>query len=194
MCRNIQTLFNFEPPATEEEVRNAALQYVRKISGFTKPSQANEAAFNRAVDEMTHASLHLLADQRAARSASRPPDAGVSLDAFAGQVIRPGDSEYDAARVVWNGMVERRPALIVRPTGPDDVVTALRHAREQDFVVAVRCGGHSIPGHSTCDDGIVIDLSHMRGAAVDPDRRTALCAGGALLAELDEAAQAVGLV
>jgi hypothetical protein len=62
MCRNIQTLFNFEPPATAEEVHNAALQYVRKISGFTKPSQANEAAFNRAVDEIAHTSMHLLAD------------------------------------------------------------------------------------------------------------------------------------
>ncbi len=62
MCRNIETLFNFDPPATEEEVRAAALQYVRKISGFTKPSRANEAAFSRAVDEVTHASLHLLAD------------------------------------------------------------------------------------------------------------------------------------
>jgi hypothetical protein len=62
MCRNIQTLFNFEPPATGEEVHDAALQYVRKISGFTKPSQANEAAFNRAVDEIAHASVHLLAD------------------------------------------------------------------------------------------------------------------------------------
>jgi hypothetical protein len=60
MCRNIQTLFNFEPPATEEEVHDAALQYVRKISGFTKPSQANEEAFGRAVDEVTHASLRLL--------------------------------------------------------------------------------------------------------------------------------------
>jgi hypothetical protein len=62
MCRNIQTLFNFEPSATHDEVRAAALQYVRKISGFTNPSQANEAAFNRAVDEVAHASMHLLAD------------------------------------------------------------------------------------------------------------------------------------
>jgi hypothetical protein len=62
MCRNIQTLFNFEPPATAEEVHDAALQYVRKISGFTKPSHANEAAFNRAVEEIAHASMHLLAD------------------------------------------------------------------------------------------------------------------------------------
>jgi hypothetical protein len=62
MCRNIQTLFNFEPSATHDEVRAAALQYVRKISGFTKPSQANEEAFNRAVDEVAHVSMHLLAD------------------------------------------------------------------------------------------------------------------------------------
>jgi hypothetical protein len=62
MCRNIQTLFNFEPEATRDEVHAAALQYVRKISGFTKPSQANEAAFNRAVEEVAHASMHLLAD------------------------------------------------------------------------------------------------------------------------------------
>jgi hypothetical protein len=62
MCRNIQTLFNFEPSATEDEIRAAAHQYVRKISGFTKPSQANAEAFNRAVDEVAHASMHLLAD------------------------------------------------------------------------------------------------------------------------------------
>ena len=62
MCRNIRTLYNFEPSATEEEVRAAALQYVRKISGFNKPSKVNEAAFNRAVDEVAHASMHLLAD------------------------------------------------------------------------------------------------------------------------------------
>jgi FAD/FMN-containing dehydrogenase len=118
----------------------------------------------------------------------------VGLDDFAGEVIRPEDAAYDAARAVWNGMVDRRPALVVRPTQPEDVVIALRYAREQGLVVAVRCGGHSIPGHSTCDDGIVIDLSRMRGATVDPARRIAVCAGGALLADLDDAAQAVGLV
>jgi hypothetical protein len=62
MCRNIRTLYNFEPPASEDEVRAAALQYVRKISGFTKPSQANEEAFNNAVDAVAHVSMHLLAD------------------------------------------------------------------------------------------------------------------------------------
>ena len=118
----------------------------------------------------------------------------MGLDAFAGEVIRPGDPDYDAARAVWNGMVDKRPALVVRPTGADDVVEALRFAREQDLVVAVRCGGHSIPGLSTCDDGILVDLSRMRGATADPEHRTAVCGGGALLAELDDAAQALGLV
>jgi len=113
---------------------------------------------------------------------------------FAGEIVLPADPGYDQARAVWNGMVDRRPAIVVRPAGVDDVVTALRFAREQELVVAVRCGGHSIPGLSTCDAGIVIDLSAMRGAEVDPERRTARVSGGALLAELDEAAQAHGLV
>src|SRR5512133_3205867 len=91
-------------------------------------------------------------------------------------------------------MVDRRPAIVVRPVGVDDVVAALRFAREQELVVAVRCGGHSSPGLSTCDDGIVIDLSRMRGAEVDPERRTARISGGSLLAELDDAAQEHGLV
>ena len=119
---------------------------------------------------------------------------GRLTNGFAGEVVRPGDSDYDAARAVWNSAIDRRPALIVRPSGPDDVATALRFAREQELVVAVRCGGHSIPGLSTCDDGIVIDLSRIRGAEVDAARRTARIGGGSLLAELDTAAQAHGLV
>ena len=113
---------------------------------------------------------------------------------FAGEVISPGDSGYDAARVVWNGMIDRRPALIARATSAADIVAAVSFAREHDLVIAVRSGGHSIPGLSTCDDGIVIDLSRMRGAEVDPVQRIARVNGGALLAELDDAAQAAGLV
>ena len=115
-------------------------------------------------------------------------------EAFAGEVIRPEDPSYDAARVVWNGMIDRRPALIVRPTGAADVVTAIRFARDEELPIAVRSGGHSIPGFSTCDDGIVIDLSRMRGVRVDPERRSARANGGALLGELDHEAQAFGLV
>ena len=128
------------------------------------------------------------------RVAVEPADLGKLTDEFAGEVVRPDDAGYDEARAVWNSMIDRRPALIVRPTGNDDVITALRFAREQELVIAVRCGGHSIPGFSTCDDGIVIDLSRIRGADVDPARRTARVGGGSLLAELDDAAQAHGLV
>jgi FAD/FMN-containing dehydrogenase len=123
-----------------------------------------------------------------------PADVGKLSDGFAGEIVRPEDAAYDAARAVWNSMIDRRPALIVRPTGTEDVVAALRFAREQELVIAVRCGGHSIPGFSTCDDGIVIDLSRMRGVDVDRERRTARVRGGSLLAELDDAAQAHELV
>jgi len=113
---------------------------------------------------------------------------------FPGEVVLPGDDGYDTARVVWNRMVDRRPAAVVRPTGTDGVVVALRFAREHELQVAVRGGGHSLPGLSTCDDGMVIDLSRMRGVELDAERRIARSYGGALLGELDDAAQAAGLV
>ncbi|HWJ45049.1 MAG TPA: FAD-dependent oxidoreductase, partial [Gaiellaceae bacterium] len=115
-------------------------------------------------------------------------------EAFSGQIVRRGDPGYDDARVVWNGMIDRYPALVVRPESPGDVAAAVRFAREGELPIAVRSGGHSIPGLSTCDDGIVIDLSRMTGATVDASERTAWVNGGALLGELDQAAQAVGLV
>jgi FAD/FMN-containing dehydrogenase len=91
-------------------------------------------------------------------------------------------------------MVDRRPAIVLRPTSPEEVTTAIRFAREQELAIAVKSGGHSIPGFSTCDDGAVIDLSRMRGVEVDPKRRVAHANGGSLLSELDEQAQAFGLV
>ena len=115
-------------------------------------------------------------------------------EAFSGEIVLPDSPGYDAARAVWNGMADRRPALVVRPTDEDDVVAALRFSRERDLLIAVRCGGHSIPGLSTCDDGIVIDLSRVRGVEVDANGRTARVGGGSLLGDLDEAAQRVGLV
>jgi FAD/FMN-containing dehydrogenase len=115
-------------------------------------------------------------------------------DAFSGSVILPDDEEYDGARAVWNGMIDRRPAAIARPDDVEDVMRAVRFGREEDLLIAVRSGGHSIPGLSTCDDGLVIDLSRMRGATVDPDRAIARVSGGALLGELDVAAQRHGLV
>ena len=115
-------------------------------------------------------------------------------ETFGGEIVLPDDSGYDQARRVWNGMVDRRPAVIVRPMGVDDVVAAIRFGREEDLPIAVRCGGHSIPGLSTCDDGIVIDLSRMGGVEIDPEAKTARVGGGALLSELDTAAQEHGLV
>jgi FAD/FMN-containing dehydrogenase len=114
-------------------------------------------------------------------------------EGFAGEIVIPESPGYDAARIVWNGMIDRRPALIARPTDVADVLTALRFAREHEFVIAVRSGGHSIPGLSTCDDGIVIDLSGMRGVRIDPGRRLARVNGGALLGELDHEAQVFDL-
>jgi hypothetical protein len=115
-------------------------------------------------------------------------------ETFAGEIVLPDDPGYDGARAVWNGMADRRPAVVVRPSGVDEVVSALRFAREEDLVIAVRCGGHSIPGLSTCNDGIVIDLSRMRSVEVDPERRVARISGGSLLGDLDGAAQEHGLV
>ena len=115
-------------------------------------------------------------------------------EAFEGEIILPGSAGYDAARIVWNGMIDRRPAVVARAAGVEDVRRTVRFAREQDLPIAVRCGGHSLAGFSTCDDGVVLDLSLMRDVHVDPARCTARVAGGTLLSQLDAAAQAHGLV
>src|SRR5260221_8638110 len=116
-----------------------------------------------------------------------------TLEQFAGRLIKPDDPEYDAARIVWNAMADKRPALIARCAGADGVVAALRFAREDELVVAVRGGGHSVAGFGTCDGGIVIDLSGMRGLTSDPERKVAYVEGGAHLSLLDKQAQSVGL-
>ena len=110
-----------------------------------------------------------------------------------GDVLSPGDAGYDAARKLWNAMFDKRPALIVRCAGTADVMQSVRFAREQDLVVSVRAGGHSLAGKSVCDDGLVIDLSHMKGIRVDPVRGTAQAQPGLLLSEFDHETQAFGL-
>jgi FAD/FMN-containing dehydrogenase len=114
-------------------------------------------------------------------------------EAMRGEVIVPRDQGYDAARQVWNGMIDRKPALIARCAGVGDVLTAVRFARSQDLLLAVRGGGHNFPGFGTCDGGMVIDLSPMKGIRVDPTARTARAQGGALWGELDHETQAFGL-
>jgi FAD/FMN-containing dehydrogenase len=117
-----------------------------------------------------------------------------TLHGFSGTVLDPRASEYDAARAIWNAMHDRRPALIVRPRSAQDVAAAIGHARKRDLVIAVRCGGHSMPGHSVCDDGMVIDLRALNEIQVDPRARRARVGGGTLLGEVDRATQEHGLV
>ena len=112
---------------------------------------------------------------------------------FRGALLRPGVEGYDEARRVWNGAIDRRPALIARCAGADDVVRAVRFGRERDLVVAVRGGGHAVAGHAVCDGGLVVDLSLMAAVGVDPEARVARAAGGALWGPLDAATQRFGL-
>lgn len=112
---------------------------------------------------------------------------------FSGEVIQPTDPTYDTARGVWNAMIDKRPAVIVRPRDTSDVVLAIVFARELGLPVAVRCGGHSVAGKSACEGGVLVDLSLMKGVAVDRERRTAKVAGGVLWGELDRETQAFGL-
>jgi hypothetical protein len=113
---------------------------------------------------------------------------------FKGDLLRPGESGYEDARVIWNGMVARTPGLIARCADVSDVQNAIRAASKTSILTAVRCGGHSLAGFSTCDGGLVIDLSRMRQVTVDPESRRARTAGGCLLGSIDTATQKAGLV
>jgi FAD/FMN-containing dehydrogenase len=112
---------------------------------------------------------------------------------FHGELVEPDDSGYEAHRRVWNGSVNRYPALVARCADADDVSTVLSLARETGLPVAVRGGGHSFPGDSVVDDGVVIDLSLMKQIQVDPKARTARVQGGVLVGELDRATQEFAL-
>src|SRR5215213_3428032 len=102
-----------------------------------------------------------------------------------GRVLTRDSRGYDEARTVWNAMIDRRPAVIVRCESPDDVVSAVRFARAHRLIVSVRGGGHNIAGNAVCDDGLMIDLSPMRAVRADPATRTARVDAGATLAEVD---------
>ncbi len=114
-------------------------------------------------------------------------------EAVRGSLTTSADDEYDVARQVRNGMVDKRPALILQPANAGDVMTAVRFAVDHGLTVAVRGGGHSVPGFGTCDGGVVIDLSAMRGVRVDPLTSTARVAGGATWGDLNAAAYPFGL-
>jgi hypothetical protein len=115
-------------------------------------------------------------------------------DAMAGPVLLSGHHDYDSARSIWNGMHDKRPALIARCMTSDDVSNAVTFARERNLLTAVRGGGHSWPGKSVCDDGLMIDLSQMNTVTADENTQRANAQGGALLSGLDAAALAKGMV
>ena len=113
---------------------------------------------------------------------------------FKGELLRPGQPGYEDARAIWNGMAARTPGIIARCADVSDVQNAVRAASGTGILAAVRCGGHSLAGFSTCDGGLVMDLSRMRQVTVDPGARRARIAGGCLLGSIDSATQEVGLV
>ncbi|WP_224336737.1 FAD-binding oxidoreductase [Haloprofundus halobius] len=131
------------------------------------------------------------ADNR--RSTPVPEALDAFADAFGGEVLLPSDEEYDEARRIWNGMIDKRPAVIAYCSGTADVVAAVRFAREHDLPLAVRGGGHNVAGTAVCDDGLVVDLSAMDGVFVDPDARRVRAQGGATLGDVDRETQLFGL-
>lgn len=126
-------------------------------------------------------------------SAIRPSDLSALQANFIGRLILPDHQNYDEVRRVWNGYIDRRPALIAQCQGVADVMAAVRFVRERDLPVAVRGGDHAVAGHAVCEGGIVIDLSSMTGARVDPIARTIRLQGGGLNEHLDRESQAFGL-
>jgi FAD/FMN-containing dehydrogenase len=125
------------------------------------------------------------------RGSQKP--ARVEIDGFRGRLIGADDVDYDAARAVWNGSIDRRPRLIAQCVGTADAIAAVRFAREQRLAIAIRGGGHNVAGTAVCDGGIVIDLSAMRAVRVDPADRKAWVQGGALWGDVDRETQAHGL-
>jgi FAD/FMN-containing dehydrogenase len=126
-----------------------------------------------------------------------PPVESTAFDelasSFRGELVLPTSPGYDTARKIWNGAIDRHPACIARCTGVADVVAAVRFARERDLVVAVRAGGHGVAGHAVCEQGLVIDLSPMKGISVDPHAARARAQAGVLWGELDRETQLHGL-
>jgi FAD/FMN-containing dehydrogenase len=110
-----------------------------------------------------------------------------------GSLLRPGDPGYDQSRQIWNAMIDKRPAMIVRCAGAADVMASVKFARAHGLPLAIRGGGHNIAGSALCDDGLVIDLSGMRSVRIDPERRRAYVEGGATLRDFDHEAQAFAL-
>jgi FAD/FMN-containing dehydrogenase len=135
--------------------------------------------------------MHITIDS--ARYIRRRGEIVMNIASFSGTVLQVGDEGFETARQIWNGDIQRQPAVIARCTGAADVVAAVRFARDQELPIAIRGGGHAVAGHALCDGGMVIDLSSMTGARVDPSMRTVQAQGGCLWRHVDHETQAFGL-
>jgi FAD/FMN-containing dehydrogenase len=128
---------------------------------------------------------------------TKPKVDAEALQAFAmqmrGRVLTPEQADYEEARMIWNGLIDRRPAIIAQCSGTADVVDAVNFAREHDLLVSIKSGGHNVAGNAVNDDGLVIDLSQMRGVHVDPSTATVRVQGGATLGDVDRETQLFGL-
>ncbi len=134
-----------------------------------------------------------MTDQLATEAPLDPEARQAFIDAVRGVVLTPGDPGYDDARAIWNGLIDRKPALIVQCTGAADVVDAVNFARERGLLLSVKGGGHNVAGNAVNDGGLVIDLSPMRGIHVEPSARTVRAEGGALWGDCDRETQLFGL-
>src|SRR6266540_2112609 len=161
-----------QPAAVACGVRRGRAPHDRKGSSMTSSAPPTTLGLSRTLDDIAVDELR---------------------KTFDGELIRPTDATYDAARRAWNGIVDKRPVLVARPRGTSDVVAAIGFARKHDLEIAVRCGGHSTSGQSVTDGGIVIDLGLMRGVRVDPSTRRAWVQGGCLLSDVDRETQLHGL-
>ncbi|TPQ18648.1 FAD-binding oxidoreductase [Streptomyces sporangiiformans] len=130
---------------------------------------------------------------RGAETASSGPISDDFAARLHGRLIRPQDPDYEPTRALWNGMIDRRPALVARCRGDDDVVASVNFARDNGLPLAVRGGGHGVAGQAVCDGGLVVDLSEMTDTDIDPDGLTGRAQGGCTLADLDRATQRYGL-
>src|SRR5690606_24146244 len=145
----------------------------------------------RGLDTMPSSTITTLSGNQQPLSEARIADLEASLQ---GALLRPGERRYESARIVWNAMIDRRPALIARCEDAQDVVAAVRFARETGALISVKGGGHNIAGSAVVEGGLMIDLSAMNGVAVDAAAARVRVGPGATLAELDAATAAHGLV
>jgi FAD/FMN-containing dehydrogenase len=171
----------------------------RRFIQSTLATAAATLPTGQAMAAIYHALSQVTSDVRAVTAAGGEvvlPQAAVQAlsDSLRGRLLLPGSDGYDVARSVTNGSIDMHPALVAQCAGASDVAEAVNFARDNELLLAVKCGGHSYAGKSTCDDGLQIDLSGLQGVRVDPIARTARVAGGSLLGAMDQETMGFGLV